>query len=69
MIDGAKIAAEATGHMGGYLACLTCGHERDLSALDQAGYYRNGWPRCCGQTMRWWTQRQIDAGEAPERSS
>ena len=23
------------------------------------------WPKCCGRTMHWWTQRQIDEGEMP----
>lgn len=65
MKTGAEIAVAATGSFGGYLRCESCGSERPLSRLDQAHYYANGWPRCCSYTMRWWTQRQINAGEVP----
>lgn len=50
---------------GGYLRCEECGRKRMLG--DPAHRVLTaGWPKCCGYTMRWWTQRQIDAGEAPE---
>lgn len=46
---------------GGILRCETC-----LRIQDPRGEYMSvGWPKCHGQTMRWWTQRQIDAGEMP----
>ena len=48
---------------GGFLRCETC---RRVEALGEtANHLRAGWPRCCGYTMRWWTQRQIAAGEVP----
>lgn len=46
---------------GGFLQCLTCKSEQELG--DVAAKLANGWPKCCGYTMRWWTQGQIDAGE------
>lgn len=48
---------------GGFLQCGTCGHRRPLGSVGHK--LRHGWPQCCGYTMTWWTQRQIDAGEAP----
>jgi hypothetical protein len=50
---------------GGLLRCETCRAVRILAAGDAGYYTAKGWPRCCGYTMRWWTQRQIDAGEMP----
>jgi hypothetical protein len=53
-----------TAHMpdfGGVLRCETCKRSRPLGSI---GYkLDHGWPKCCGYTMRWWTQRQIDEGE------
>jgi hypothetical protein len=47
--------------LGGFLRCTVCGRDEPL---DHVGHHLDtGWPRCCGYTMRWWTQRQIDAGE------
>lgn len=66
MSNVAKIASEATAGFGGYLRCESCGRRsRSLTKMQQASYYADGWPRCCGYTMRWWTQRQIDAAEVP----
>jgi hypothetical protein len=50
---------------GGYLRCETC---RRCEPLGNPGrrVTGEGWPKCCGYTMRWWTQRQIDAGEVPK---
>ena len=46
---------------GGVLRCETC---KRIQALGDVGSkLKDGWPKCCGYTMRWWTQRQIDAGE------
>ncbi|HET6916649.1 MAG TPA: hypothetical protein VFH56_11220 [Acidimicrobiales bacterium] len=53
------------GQFGGILRCETCRVEVKMSADRAARYTRSGWPKCCGYTMRWWTQRQIDAGEMP----
>lgn len=44
--------------MGGYLKCNTCGREKSLSGT--ADYMRTGWPKCCGYTMTWITQRMIE---------
>jgi hypothetical protein len=50
---------------GGYLRCETCGTTRPLG--DPSDRLRDGWPKCGNHgTMRWWTQRQIVAGEVPE---
>ncbi len=46
---------------GGLLRCTVCGREEPLGNI--AGNLRNGWPRRHDLTMRWWTQRQLDAGE------
>lgn len=46
---------------GGILRCETCRHMKALG--DVGAKFDNGWPKCCGYTMRWWTQRQIDSGE------
>jgi hypothetical protein len=47
---------------GGVLRCETC---RRIEPLGDPGQRvtSTGWPKCCGYTMRWWTQRQINAGE------
>ena len=50
-----------TDQHGGYLRCETC----RATGPVRAGYWRAGWPKCCGYTMRWWPQRQINAGEVP----
>lgn len=60
--DGEKIASDLRG-FGGVLRCEKCYYARSLG--DVAYYLHAGWPRCCGYTMRWWSQRQIDAGEMP----
>jgi hypothetical protein len=45
-------------HIGGLLRCLQCGGERPLG--DVGDRLRDGWPMCCGYTMHWITQRQLD---------
>ena len=49
---------------GGYLRCETC-RRVESTRPDDGGpsYFTSGWPKCCGYTMRWWTARQIRAGE------
>lgn len=49
---------------GGVLRCETCHFTVPLRNV--AAKLRDGWPRCCGTTMRWWTQRQLDSGEMPD---
>lgn len=48
---------------GGFLRCEECRTVIELQAGAAGRYTAKGWPTCCGQTMRWWTQRQVDAGE------
>jgi hypothetical protein len=55
--------------LGGYLRCETCRRVVEFYPSARADYLRRGWPKCCGDTMRWWTQRQIDAGEVPALTS
>lgn len=43
---------------GGILRCNVCQTEAPLG--DIARNLRNGWPECCGYTMTWITQRQLD---------
>ena len=53
-----SVAADLAG-FGGILRCADgCGREQPLG--DIAGSLRSGWPKCCGYTMRWVTQRQLD---------
>jgi hypothetical protein len=47
--------------MGGALRCTKeCGSGMKLSEERIAKYLRYGWPKCCGYTMRWVTQRELD---------
>lgn len=66
-LERARTLPEAVGAdlqaFGGFLQCGACGHREELG--DVGSRLRDGWPKCCGYTMTWWTQRQIDAGEAP----
>jgi len=50
---------------GGILRCGICHAERPMQPGDGGQYTATGWPKCCAQSMMWWTQRQIDAGEMP----
>jgi hypothetical protein len=47
---------------GGILRCGTCGRERPLG--DVAAHTSRGWPKCCGHTMGWVTQRELDEEKA-----
>lgn len=51
-----KIGADLQG-FGGILRCMTCGHEQPLGSVGNK--LANGWPKCCGYTMRWVTARQL----------
>lgn len=57
--------ADALAGLGGFLLCEKCGDRRPLRGQSIRDHVQSGWPRCCGYTMRWWTQRQMEAGEAP----
>lgn len=52
---------DALSGFGGYVRCETCGRRGELG--DVPTYIASGWPKCCGYTMRWWTARQVEAGE------
>jgi len=47
---------------GGELRCIECGRVTPMSEDDASHYTAQGWPRCCGYTMRWVTRRQIEEG-------
>lgn len=36
---------------GGYLECQQCGSRGEVGSV--ADRLKNGWPKCCGYTMRW----------------
>ncbi len=40
---------------GGILRCTVCEREEPV----EARYWREGWPKCCGYTMRWVTAREL----------
>lgn len=42
-------------HFGGHLECLRCGKIKPLG--DISDKLKNGWPKCCGYTMRWITNK------------
>jgi hypothetical protein len=46
---------------GGILRCEQC--HREVPLGDVGFKLRDGWPKCHGYTMRWWTARQVEAGE------
>lgn len=58
-------ASQELSKLGGILRCQSCHRTEPLG--DIGSNLSNGWPTCCGHTMHWWTQRQIDAGEGPQR--
>lgn len=70
IIDRARSLPDAIGGalsgFGGYLRCRHCGHSADLGDPGRR-VTSTGWPKCCGYTMEWITQRQIDSGERPAR--
>jgi hypothetical protein len=66
MTDLAEIMSDALAGFGGYLRCETCGRSADVGNAGER-VTSTGWPKCCGYTMRWWTQRQIEAGDVPPR--
>jgi hypothetical protein len=59
---------DALSDFGGFLRCETCHRTAELGDPGRR-VTGQGWPKCCGLTMHWWTQSQIDAGEVPEVAS
>lgn len=51
-----KIGEELKG-FGGILRCESCGLKRPLGNIGIK--LQNGWPKCCGYTMRWVTDREL----------
>ena len=43
-----------------FLRCRACGAEEHPSGDDMARYFRRGWPKCCGQTMRLTAHGEVD---------
>lgn len=58
-----SVAAGIEETHGGFLRCETCRRVAPIAPEGGGTYFRMGWPKCCGYTMRWWTARQIAAGE------
>lgn len=63
-----RIALDITEDGCGLIRCETCGENFQPGTSTIAGYLAHGWPKHCGSSMRWWTKRQIDAGEMPRVS-
>ena len=45
-----------------HLECMECHACRRVGEV--AGKLRNGWPKCCGYTMRLFTVREVEAAAA-----
>lgn len=55
-----KIAGNLT-EFGGVLRCMECGKERPIGGKGQISHrLATGWPKCCGNTMRWVTDAELD---------
>lgn len=46
----------------GILRCEKCGLTRGLGNIGNK--LQNGWPKCCGYTMRWVTDRELKEEQA-----
>ena len=56
-----KRMGEDLAGLGGVHRCKVCGHQTEpLTAEQISSYLKSGWPRHCGQGMRWITQRELD---------
>jgi hypothetical protein len=53
--------------LGGILRCNSCKEEMPLEEVRLGGFLSHGWPKCCGYTMTWVTQKLLDQ-EAAERN-
>lgn len=61
LLAGVNSVYHSLDGFGGILRCEQCGTTKPLG--EPSKKLRHGWPKHCGYTMRWWTQRQIDTGE------
>jgi hypothetical protein len=50
-------------NFGGHLECNTCGAVKPLGD-PKARVQGEGWPKCCGYTMTWWTARLLAQAKA-----
>jgi hypothetical protein len=66
MDDLADVIADELSGLGGILRCEQC--RRELPLGDVGANLREGWPKCHGKTMRWWTARQLASGEHTEEA-
>jgi len=48
------------------LWCMVCGNTRPASAEDFLRYSRDGWPRCCGAVMSYFTEMASKAALGPD---
>jgi hypothetical protein len=48
--------------------CNACGRSADCTAEELLRYTRDGWPRCCGQVMAFYTEatRPAPAADSPD---
>lgn len=53
--------------LGGILRCEQCGLQRPLGNIGNK--LANGWPKCCGLTMRWVTDRELKEEQVNEQST
>ena len=53
--DIQRSMTNALSGFGGYLRCETCFTEMRLGDPGRRVAGGQGWPKCCGYTMRWWT--------------
>jgi hypothetical protein len=49
--DFKAMYADIAKGLGGRIACSECGHEREITEQEAAGFLARGWPKCCGYTM------------------
>lgn len=56
--QAANSIAESLVGIGGHLECMECGHTQPLDGGAMAERITHGWPKHCGNTMRWITARQ-----------
>lgn len=55
---------------GGLLRCIKCGGEQPVGNITGiADSLANGWPKCCGYTMTWMTQRLLDEEKGGKEAS
>lgn len=53
--------------IGGVLRCTACGSEEPVGGASTISLYLQvGWPRCCGLTKRWVTQKELNEEAAGE---